>query len=79
MRVYGIIINVKTIVTKNQKIMAFLELQNDNNIIAVTVFAKLYQSYQEYLQINRVILMDVKVEVYQEKLHLVLVRIIDKI
>lgn len=78
-RVYGIIINVKTIVTKNQKLMAFLELQNDNNIIAVSVFAKLYQSYQEYLQINRVILIDVKVEVYQEKLHLVLVRIIDKI
>ncbi|WP_342276064.1 DNA polymerase III subunit alpha [Spiroplasma endosymbiont of Nebria brevicollis] len=78
-RVYGIIINIKTILTKNQKLMAFLELQNENTVVAVTVFDKLYKTYQEYLQINKVILMEAKVEIYQEKLHLVLVRVVDKI
>ncbi|WP_375317024.1 DNA polymerase III subunit alpha [Spiroplasma endosymbiont of Virgichneumon dumeticola] len=78
-RVYGIIINIKTILTKNQKLMSFLELQNENTIVAVTVFHKLYQIYQEYFQINKVILMEAKVEIYQGKLHLVLVRVISKI
>lgn len=78
-QVYGIINKVKTIVTKNQKLMAFLELQNDNNVVEVTVFDKLYQSYQQYLQINKVILMEAKVEFYQEKMHLVLVKVLGKI
>lgn len=75
-RVYGIINHVKIINTKKQKPMAFLELQNDNNVIEVTVFNKIYENEQVALQLNKVILIEAKVELYNEKIHLILMRIL---
>lgn len=79
MRVYGIINHVKIINTKKQKPMAFLELQNDNNVIEVTVFNKIYENEQATLQLNKVILIEAKVELYNEKIHLVLMRILKEL
>lgn len=78
-RVYGIINNVRVIKTKNQKLMAFFAMQNDNNVIEVTVFEKLYKAYQEYLQVNKVILIEAKVEIYQNNTQLILSKIIEKL
>lgn len=75
-RIYGIINNIRVIKTKNQKLMAFFEIQNDSNVIEVTAFEKLYQTYQEYLQINKVILMEAKVEIYKDNIQLILSRVI---
>lgn len=78
-RLYGIINNVRVIKTKTGKLMAFFEIQNDNNILEVTVFQKLYQVYQAYLQVNTVILMEAKVEIYKDKIELILARVIKKL
>ncbi|WP_338962153.1 MULTISPECIES: DNA polymerase III subunit alpha [unclassified Spiroplasma] len=75
-RVYGVINNIRVIKTKTKKLMAFFEMQNDSNVIEVTVFEKLYQIYQEYLQVNKVILMEGKVEIYNDNIQLILSRVI---
>lgn len=71
------IVNVKTIKTKNNQLMAFLMVENNNIIADVTVFNNVYQSYQDKLQTNKVILMEVKVENYQAKTKLVLNKILN--
>lgn len=73
------IINVKIIKTKNNQLMAFLMVENNNIMIDVTVFHNTYQYYQDKLQSNKVILMEVKVETYQNKLKLVLNKILNSI
>lgn len=75
-KVISKIISVKTIKTKNNQLMAFLMIENNNTIIDVTVFNDVYQNYQDKLQTNKVVLMEVKVENYQSKTKLVLNKII---
>ncbi len=75
-RVYGIINTVRVIRTKNKRLMAFFEIQNDSNVIEVTAFERLYQIYQEYLQVNKVILMEARVEIYKDNIQLILSRMI---
>lgn len=73
------IIAVKTIKTKNNQLMAFLMIENNNIMADVTVFNNVYQYYQDKLQNNKVILMEVKVENYQTKTKLVLNKILNVI
>ncbi|MDQ7982626.1 MAG: DNA polymerase III subunit alpha [Spiroplasma sp.] len=67
---------VKVIKTKNNQLMAFLMVQNNNNIANVTVFNQTYQSYQDKLQVDKVVLMEAKIEVYQGRVKLVLNKIL---
>lgn len=78
-KVIAKIITVKIIQTKNNQLMAFLTVKNNNNIIDVTVFNNIYKEYQDKLQINKVILMEAKVENYQTKTKLVLNKILNTI
>lgn len=78
-KVIAKIISVKTIKTKNNQLMAFLMMENNNTIVDVTVFNNVYQHYQDKLQTNKVILMEVKVENYQSKIKLVLNKILNSL
>lgn len=78
-KVIAKIINVKTIKTKNNQLMAFLMIENNNVMADVTVFNNVYQNYQDKLQTNKVVLMEVKVENYQEKIKLVLNKILNSL
>lgn len=71
------IISVKTIKTKNNQLMAFLMVENNNIMADVTVFNNVYQHYQDKLQANKIVLMEVKVENYQSKIKLVLNKILN--
>lgn len=75
-KVISKIVSVKTIKTKNNQLMAFLMIENNNIMVDVTVFNDVYQNYQDKLQANKVVLMEVKVENYQSKTKLVLNKII---
>lgn len=75
-KVISKIISVKTIKTKNNQLMAFLMVENNNIMTDVTVFNEVYQNYQDKLQANKIVLMEVKVENYQSKTKLVLNKII---
>lgn len=70
---------VKVIKTKNNQLMAFLMVQNNNNIVDVTVFNHTYQSYQDKLQVDKVVLMEAKIEMYQGKVKLVLNKILNSL
>jgi len=59
--------------------MAFLMVQNNNNIVDVTVFNHTYQSYQDKLQVDKVVLMETKIEMYQGKVKLVLNKILNSL
>jgi|GEM_PF-1035182 len=59
--------------------MAFLMVQNNNNIVDVTVFNHTYQSYQDKLQVDKVVLMEAKIEMYQGKVKLVLNKILNSL
>ncbi|MGL5268402.1 MAG: DNA polymerase III subunit alpha [Spiroplasma sp.] len=73
------IVAVKTIKTKNNQLMAFLMIESNKIMADVTVFNNIYQYYQDKLQINKVILMEIKVENYQNKIKLVLIKILNAI
>lgn len=76
-KVISKIIAVKTIKTKNNQLMAFLIIENNNIMTDVTVFNNVYQNYQDKLQANKVVLMEVKVETYQSKITLILNKILN--
>jgi len=71
------IISIKTIKTKNNQLMAFLMIENNNTILNLTAFNNAYQAYQDKLQTNKIILMEVKVENYQNKIRLILNKILN--
>jgi len=56
--------------------MAFALLQSDNTMIELTIFPKIYAQYQEYMQINKILLIYVRVNNYQEKTKLIAEKII---
>lgn len=70
---------VKVIKTKNNQLMAFLMVQNNNRIVDVTVFNHTYQSYQDKLQVDKVVLMETKIEMYQGKVKLILNKILNSL
>lgn len=70
---------VKVIKTKNNQLMAFLMVQNNNSIVDVTVFNHTYQTYQDKLQVDKVLLMEAKIELYQGKTKMVLNKIINSL
>ncbi|MBE4703812.1 DNA polymerase III subunit alpha [Spiroplasma platyhelix] len=78
-KVISKIISVKTIKTKNNQLMAFLMVENNNIMADVTVFNNVYQYYQDKLQTNKVVLMEVKVENYQSKIKLVLNKVLNSL
>lgn len=78
-KVIAKIISVKTIKTKNNQLMAFVMIENNNIMTDVTVFHNVYPNYQDKLQTNKVVLMEVKVENYQSKTKLVLNKILNVI
>ena len=65
--VAGIIVAKKTLVTKNGQMMAFLDIEDFFGIIELVVFPKIYESCQQFLDEDRIILVKGTVNFKEEE------------
>ncbi|AHF61322.1 hypothetical protein P344_05585 [Spiroplasma mirum ATCC 29335] len=70
-----IIKRVKEIFDKNNKKMAFVDCYDESGAISITVFANKYQQYAVLLKPNNVILLNIKLGSYQDKINGIMNRI----
>ncbi len=65
--VVGIINKIRTIITKNNKTMAFLELEDLTGIIEVIVFYRTYEQYQSLLKEDSVVIISGTVSMKEDE------------
>jgi DNA polymerase-3 subunit alpha len=65
--VAGIIVAKKTLVTKNGQMMAFIDIEDFFGIIEVVVFPKTYESCQQFLEEDRIIMVKGTVNFKEEE------------
>jgi DNA polymerase-3 subunit alpha len=78
-RIVGVIERMNQIITKaSQKEMAFITLMDDYTFaIDVVVFPSIYQRYRTLLQLNKLIVLEGKIQWEEEKFSLIAEKIID--
>lgn len=68
---------IKTIKTKNNKLMAFVTIKSNNYFAELTVFENIYQQFQDKIQLNKIALLKARVTSYEQKVKLVLNEILN--
>ena len=65
--VSGIINNVEIKVTKNNAIMAFVELEDLTGIIELVVFAKRYEQFKHFIRTDHIVLVKGRTNVREDE------------
>lgn len=66
---------VKTIMDKNNNKMAFLDCYDESGEINIIAFAKIYKNYANLLKVNNVLLLNIKLGIYNNKINGIITRI----
>ena len=67
----GIISAVRTKVTKNNEIMAFITIEDLDGSIPVTVFAKTYSAYRNLIEVDSIVKIDGRVNIREDELSII--------
>ncbi len=69
-KIAGILNNIKTIITKSGKAMAYGELEDITNKIDIVIFPKIYENFKFKLQEDQLLIIDGKLELRRDRLQI---------